>query len=137
MTASVEVESLSEGNDFNIPITRAKFEQLCDDLFKKAIKPVEQVMKDAKMSKDQVHEIVLVGGSTRVPKIQQLLKEFFNGKELCQNVNPDEAVAYGAAVQGAILSGTGSNDQTKVSVMLLLLGWFLTMYVYKYRTSCY
>jgi len=117
MTASVEVESLSEGNDFNIPITRAKFEQLCDDLFKKAIKPVEQVMKDAKMSKDQVHEIVLVGGSTRVPKIQQLLKEFFNGKELCQNVNPDEAVAYGAAVQGAVLSGV--KDEKLDSLIVL------------------
>ena len=117
MTASIEVDALHDGNDFNCSISRAKFEQLCDDLFKKALAPVEQVLKDAKMSKDQVHEIVLVGGSTRVPKIQQLLKEYFNGKELCQSVNPDEAVAYGAAVQGAVLGGT--KDEKLESLIVL------------------
>ena len=117
MSSIVEVDALCDGNDFSTPITRAKFEQLCDDLFKKAINPVEQVMKDGKMSKDQVHEIVLVGGSTRVPKIQQLLKEFFNGKELCQSVNPDEAVAYGAAVQGAVLGGV-KDDKLESLIVL-------------------
>jgi heat shock protein 1/8 len=117
MTATIEVDALHEGNDFQCTITRAKFEQLCDDLFKKALAPVEQVMKDAKMAKDQVHEIVLVGGSTRVPRIQQLLREYFNGKELCQSVNPDEAVAYGAAVQGAVLGGT--KDEKLESLIVL------------------
>jgi L1 cell adhesion molecule like protein len=117
MTTTVEIDALYEGNDFNVNITRAKFEQLCEDLFKKAIAPVDQVMKDAKMSKDMVHDIVLVGGSTRVPKIQQLLKDYFNGKELCQSVNPDEAVAYGAAVQGAVLGGV--KDEKLESLIVL------------------
>ena len=117
MNATIEVDALSNGNDFSITITRAKFEQLCEDLFKKGITPVEQVMKDAKWSKDMVHDIVLVGGSTRVPKVQQLLKEFFNGKELCQSVNPDEAVAYGAAVQGAVLGGV--KDEKLESLIVL------------------
>jgi L1 cell adhesion molecule like protein len=117
MTAVVEVDALCDGNDFQCSITRAKFEQLCDDIFKRALTPVEQVLKDAKMSKDQVHEIVLVGGSTRVPRIQQLLREYFNGKELCQSVNPDEAVAYGAAVQGAVLGGV--KDEKLESLIVL------------------
>lgn len=117
MTGTIEVDALYEGNDFSVSISRAKFEQLCDDLFRKALAPVEQVMKDAKMSKDQIHEIVLVGGSTRVPRIQQLLKEYFNGKELCQSVNPDEAVAYGAAVQGAVLGGV--KDEKLESLIVL------------------
>jgi len=117
MTSTVEIDALYEGNDFSINITRAKFEQLCEDLFKKALAPVDQVMKDAKWSKDMVHDIVLVGGSTRVPKIQQLLKEYFNGKELCQSVNPDEAVAYGAAVQGAVLGGV--KDEKLESLIVL------------------
>jgi heat shock 70kDa protein 1/2/6/8 len=117
MNATIEVDALYEGNDFSITITRAKFEQLCEDLFKKAITPVDQVMKDAKMSKDMVHDIVLVGGSTRVPKIQQLLKDYFNGKELCQSVNPDEAVAYGAAIQGAVLGGV--KDEKLESLIVL------------------
>jgi L1 cell adhesion molecule like protein len=117
MNATIEVDALCEGNDFSITITRAKFEQLCEDLFRKAIAPVDQVMKDAKWSKDMVHDIVLVGGSTRVPKIQQLLKEYFNGKELCQSVNPDEAVAYGAAVQGAVLGGV--KDEKLESLIVL------------------
>jgi L1 cell adhesion molecule like protein len=116
-SATIEVDALSDGTDFSYNMTRAKFEELCQDLFKKALTPVEQVMKDAKMSKDQVHDIVLVGGSTRVPKIQQLLREYFNGKELCQSVNPDEAVAYGAAVQAAILSGV-QNDKLDSLIVL-------------------
>lgn len=105
---SIEVDSLYEGADLLLTLTRAKFESLCDSLFKKCMGPVEQVMRDAKMSKDKVDDIVLVGGSSRIPRVQQLLKEFFNGKELCQSINPDEAVAYGAAVQGAILGGVQS-----------------------------
>lgn len=116
-SATIEVDALCEGNDFSYNMTRAKFEELCHDLFKKAIAPVEQVMKDAKMSKDQVHDIVLVGGSTRVPKVQQLLRDYFNGKELCQSVNPDEAVAYGAAVQAAILSGVQNEKLDSLIVL--------------------
>ena len=115
--ATVEVDGLADGHDFNMPITRAKFEQLCDGLFKKCIAPVEQVMRDSKYSKSDVDDIVLVGGSSRIPRVQQLLKEYFNGKELSQSINPDEAVAYGAAVQGAVLSGVDSN---KVNDIVLL-----------------
>jgi heat shock protein 1/8 len=106
--ATIEIDSLAEGLDLSLTITRAKFESMCDDLFKQHMGPVDQVMKDAKMSKDKIHDIVLVGGSSRIPRLQQLLREYFNGKELCQNINPDEAVAYGAAVQGAILGGVKS-----------------------------
>jgi len=106
--SNLEVDSLAEGIDFAATITRAKFESLCDSLFRKCMGPVEQVLRDAKMSKDSVHDIVLVGGSSRIPRVQQLLKDFFNGKELCQSINPDEAVAYGACVQGAILGGVKS-----------------------------
>ena len=116
-SATIEVDALCDGVDFSYNMSRAKFEELCQDLFKKAIAPVEQVMKDAKWSKDQIHDIVLVGGSTRVPKVQQLLREYFNGKELCQSVNPDEAVAYGAAVQAAILSGV--KNETLESLIVL------------------
>jgi len=115
--ATIEVDSLAEGHDFNIAITRAKFESLCDTLFRKCMGPVDSVMRDAKMSKDQIHDIVLVGGSSRIPRVQQLLKEYFHGKELCQSINPDEAVAYGAAVQGAILGGVKS-DKTDGLVLL-------------------
>jgi L1 cell adhesion molecule like protein len=115
--ANIEIDSLYEGIDFNSSITRAKFENLCDHLFRKTMAPVEQVLRDSKLSKSQINEIVLVGGSTRIPKIQQLLSEFFNGKELCKSINPDECVAYGAAVQAAIL--TGSRD-SKISDLLLL-----------------
>ena len=115
--ANIEIDSLFEGIDFNSTITRAKFENLCDSLFRKTMAPVEQVLRDSKLSKNQIHEVVLVGGSTRIPKIQQLLSEFFNGKELCKSINPDECVAYGAAVQAAIL--TGSKDQ-KIADLLLL-----------------
>ena len=116
-TANIEVDSLYDGIDFNSTITRAKFENLCDSLFRKTMTPVEQVLKDSKLSKSQIDEVVLVGGSTRIPKIQQLLSEFFNGKELCKSINPDECVAYGAAIQAAIL--TGSKDE-KITDMLLL-----------------
>ncbi len=115
--ATIEVDSLAEGNDFSINLTRAKFEALCDTLFRKCMGPVEQVLKDSKMSKAQIHDIVLVGGSSRIPRVQQLLRDFFNGKELCQSINPDEAVAYGAAVQGAILGGVQS-EKTNGIILL-------------------
>ena len=115
--ATIEIDSLFEGIDFTATLTRAKFEQLCDSLFKSTMEPVDQVLRDSKMSKSDIHEIVLVGGSTRIPKIQQLLTEYFNGKELCKSINPDECVAYGAAVQAAIL--TGSTDQKLTDVLLL------------------
>jgi len=115
--ANIEIDSLYDGIDFATSITRAKFENLCDALFKKTMMPVEQVLSDSKLSKSKIDEIVLVGGSTRIPRIQQLLSEFFNGKELCKSINPDECVAYGAAVQAALL--TGSKD-TKISDLLLL-----------------
>ena len=115
--ASVEIDSLHEGIDFSSKISRARFEALCVDLFKKTFDPVERVLKDAKVSKNDVHEIVLVGGSTRIPKIQAQLSGYFNGKDLNKSINPDEAVAYGAAVQAAILSGV---KDSKVNDLLLL-----------------
>ena len=114
---TIEIDSLYEGIDFYATITRARFEELCMDLFRKCMEPVEKCLRDAKIDKGQVHEVVLVGGSTRIPKVQQLLQDFFNGKELCKSINPDEAVAYGAAVQAAILSGEGNE---KVQDLLLL-----------------
>ena len=116
-TTSIEVDSLQEGIDFSTTLSRAKFENLCMDIFQRTMAPVEQVLMDAKMSKGDIDEIVLVGGSTRIPKIRELLTNFFNGKELCQHINPDEAVAYGAAVQAAILSGTKDD---KINDLLLL-----------------
>jgi len=115
--ANLEIDSLFEGIDFNSTITRAKFENLCDSLFRKTMDPVEQVLRDSKISKSAIHEIVLVGGSTRIPKIQQMLSEFFNGKELCKSINPDECVAYGAAIQAAILTGV---KDSKIADLLLL-----------------
>merc|ERR1719321_286557 len=106
--ARLEIEGLSEGVDFSESLTRARFEELNNDLFKKTLGPVQKVMEDADMDKSEVDEIVLVGGSTRIPKVQQLLKDYFGGKEPSKGVNPDEAVAYGAAVQGGILSGEAS-----------------------------
>ena len=105
---TIEVDSLAESEDFSMTITRAKFEELCMSQFKETIPPCEKVLRDSGMAKNQIHEVVLVGGSTRIPKVIELLKEFFNGKEPNRSINPDEAVAYGAAVQAAILSGTGS-----------------------------
>ncbi|KAJ1456827.1 heat shock protein 70 [Pelagophyceae sp. CCMP2097] len=116
--AHLEIDSLFEGIDFNSTITRARFEDLNMDYFRKCMDPVEKVMRDAKISKNQVHEVVLVGGSTRIPKIQSLLEDFFNGKEPCKSINPDEAVAYGATVQAAILSGCSSSE--KLQDLLLL-----------------
>lgn len=115
--ASIEIDSLYEGIDFYTSITRARFEELCADLFRGTLEPVEKALRDAKMDKAQIHEIVLVGGSTRIPKIQKLLQDFFNGKELNKSINPDEAVAYGAAVQAAILHG----DKSEAVQDLLLL----------------
>lgn len=118
-TASLELESIYEGIDFFTSITRARFESLCMNLFQKCINPVSKVLQDAGVSKSGVHDIVLVGGSTRIPKIQELLSSFFNGKELNKGINPDEAVAYGAAVQAAILSG-GTSGSDKADEILLL-----------------
>lgn len=109
--ADIEIDSIFEGLDLNSSISRARFEDLCSDYFRDTIKPVESVLKDSEMSKSEIDEIVLVGGSTRIPRIQSILSEFFNGKELCKSVNPDEAVAYGAAVQAAIVGGV-KNDIT-------------------------
>lgn len=113
----VEIESLHENYDFSETLTRARFEELCMDLFKKTLEPVKQVLSDSELKKSEIDEIVLVGGSTRIPKVQSLLQDFFNGKELNKGVNPDEAVAYGAAVQGGILSGKGGEE---VKDLLLL-----------------
>ena len=107
----VEVEALFDGQDFSETLTRAKFEELNMDLFRSTMKPVKKVLEDGSMSKKDVDEIVLVGGSTRIPKVQQLIKEFFNGKEPSKGVNPDEAVAYGAAVQACILSGADCGEK--------------------------
>ncbi|KAK9467209.1 heat shock protein 70 family [Lipomyces arxii] len=114
---SIEIDSLFEGIDFYTSITRARFEELCQDLFRNTIEPVEKVLRDAKLDKASVDEIVLVGGSTRIPRVQKLVTEFFNGKEPNKSINPDEAVAYGAAVQAAILSGDTSS---KTQDLLLL-----------------
>ena len=123
--ASIEIDSLYEGVDFYSTITRARFEELCMDLFRGTMDPVERALKDSRLSKNQIDEIVLVGGSTRIPKVQQLLSDFFNGKELAKNINPDEAVAYGAAVQAAILTGHRSSkteDLVLLDVAALSLG---------------
>ena len=118
-SASIEIDSLAEGNDLFTNITRAKFESLCMPLFKKCMEPVSRVISDANISKRDVDEIVLVGGSTRIPKIQELISNYFNGKELCKKINPDEAVAYGAAVQAAILSGNSKEGDDASQVLLL------------------
>lgn len=123
--ASIEIDSLFEGIDFYTKITRARFEELCSDLFRGTLDPVERALKDAKMDKKKIHDIVLVGGSTRIPKIQKLLQDFMNGKDLNKSINPDEAVAYGAAVQAAVLSGDSSEaikDVLLVDVAPLSLG---------------
>ena len=115
--ASIEIDSLYEGIDFYSSITRARFEELCADLFRGTLDPVEKALRDAKMDKSAIDDVVLVGGSTRIPKVQKLLSDFFNGKDLNKSINPDEAVAYGAAVQAAIL--TGDTSET-ISDLLLL-----------------
>jgi L1 cell adhesion molecule like protein len=117
--ANVEIDALVDGIDFNTVITRAKFESLCDGAFRRTIAPLDQVLRDAKMSKDQIHEIVMVGGSTRIPKIRELVSGFFNGKKLNDSVHPDEAVAYGAAIQAHILTaGKDSTDRTSDLILL-------------------
>ena len=117
---NIEVDSLYEGQDLNVTITRAKFESLCDSLFQKCITPVDQVLRDAKVSKEQVHEVVMVGGSSRIPRVRELLTNYFNGKKLNDSVNPDEAVAYGAAVQAHILTKKdGAPDDRTDSLVLL------------------
>ena len=116
--AVIEIDSLHSGIDFNSTITRARFEDMNMDYFRKCMAPVEKVLKDASMSKSKVDEVVLVGGSTRIPKIQDMLSEYFNGKELCKSINPDEAVAYGATVQSAILSGNNKSDALKDLLLL-------------------
>ena len=115
--ANIEIDSLLDGIDFYTSITRARFEELNADLFRGTLEPVEKALRDAKLDKGQIHEIVLVGGSTRIPKVQKLLQDFFNGRELNKSINPDEAVAYGAAVQAAILIGDKSDE---VQGLLLL-----------------
>ncbi|KAM9979090.1 hypothetical protein ACTFIZ_000422 [Dictyostelium cf. discoideum] len=106
---SIEIDSLYDGIDFHTSITRARFEELCSDLFNTCIEPVEKVLKDCRLEKKSIDEIVLVGGSTHIPKVQQLIQNLFNGKELNKSINPDEAVAYGDAVQAAFLSGDESS----------------------------
>merc|ERR1711907_113963 len=123
-SANIEIDSLFEGVDFYSSITRARFEDLCADLFRGTLEPVEKVLRDSKIDKGSVHEVVLVGGSTRVPKINELVSNFFNGKEPSQSINPDEAVAYGAAVQACVLTGgsTGDTDLLLLDVAPLSLG---------------
>jgi L1 cell adhesion molecule like protein len=116
---TVEVDALFDGVDYNTVLTRARFEEICGHWFQKTLEPVRKVLEDSKISKSQIDEIVLVGGSTRIPKVQELLKEFFGGKVLCKSVNVDEAVAYGAAVQAAIMNG-GSNADKKIDGLILL-----------------
>lgn len=116
-STNLEIDSLADGIDFFCPISRAKFEQLCDHLFKQCMEPMERVILDAKIDKSEINEIILVGGSTRIPKLQKLISDFFNGKTLNKSINPDEAVAYGAAVQAAILGGHG--DEKSGSLLLL------------------
>ena len=137
--ATMEIEELVEGLDFKDTITRAKFEELNMDLFKKTMEPVEKVMGDGGMKKNEVHEVVLVGGSTRIPKIQQLIKDYFNGKEPNKGINPDEAVAYGAAVQGGILGGETSEategvvliDVTPLTMGIETVGGVMTKIISK------
>lgn len=141
-TTSINIESFYDGHDLNVQVSRAKFEELCMDIFRSALEPVEKVLADAKVSKSQVDDIVLVGGTTRIPKIQQMLSEFFNGKELCKSINPDEAVAYGAAVQASILSGVSSHktqnlvllDVTPLSLGIETAGGVMTNLIHRNTT---
>lgn len=118
-TAQIEIDSIMDGQDLNVTLTRAKFEALCDEFFRRCLKPLDQVLRDAKLSKDQIDEVVMVGGSTRIPKIRQMVTEYFNGKKLNDGVHPDEAVAYGAAVQAHILTA-GQNTKDRTSDIILL-----------------
>jgi len=118
-TANIEIDSLYDGEDFYSSITRARFEELCKPIFNRCIEPLNKVLKDAKLDKNSINEIVMIGGSSRIPKIQTMVSEFFHGKKLNLSINPDEAVAYGAAVQGAIIGG-GANKNEKLGEILLL-----------------
>jgi heat shock protein 1/8 len=115
---SIEIDSLYDGIDFYTSITRTRFEELCQDLFRSTLEPIERVLRDAKVNKNSVHEIILVGGSTRIPKIHKLVSDFFNGKEPNKSINPDEAVAYGAAIQAAIYSRDTSSKSTNEMLLL-------------------
>ena len=136
-SATLEIDSLADGQDFYCQITRAKFEQLCDDLFRKCIEPIDRVINDSKVDKSAINEIILVGGSTRIPRLQKLISDYFNGKELNKSINPDEAVAYGAAVQAAILGGHGDKkteqllllDVTPLSLGLETAGGVMTVLI--------
>jgi L1 cell adhesion molecule like protein len=135
---TIQIDSLMENVDFNSTITRAKFEQLNADLFRACLDPVKKVLTDSKLDKAQIHDVVLVGGSTRIPKIQDMLKEFFNGKELNKSINPDEAVAYGAAVQAAVLTGKQDKvlliDVTPLSLGIETAGGVMTKLIERNST---
>ena len=117
--ATLEIDALADGIDLNLSITRAKFEALCESTFRRTIAPLEQVLRDANMSKSDIHEIVMVGGSTRIPKVREMVSNFFNGKKLNDSVHPDEAVAYGAAIQAHILVGGAANTDRTSELILL------------------
>lgn len=139
---TISIDSFFEGMDLNVQMSRAKFEELCIDLFKRALDPVDCVLRDGKIDKSKITDIVLVGGSTRIPKIQQLLSEYFGGRDLCKSINPDEAVAYGAAIQASILSGEKSEktsglvllDVTPLSLGLETAGGIMTTLISRNTT---
>jgi heat shock protein 1/8 len=134
---TIEIDALLDGIDFTSVITRAKFEQLNGDLFK-CMEPVTRVLQDSGLTKGEIDEVVLVGGSTRIPRVQELLIELFNGKELCRSINPDEAVAYGAAVQAAVLTGKEKNviliDVSPLSLGIETAGGVMTKIIEKNST---